>query len=343
MMDSLISDSSPPPPPDFDPEPSGAPSRWWVLPLRVVVSVALLAFLATRIQDFEAGHFLPEWSSDNGRWLAAATGLTFTAFVMAALRWQQVLASLDRPARLWRLVSHTLAGQFISNVLPTTIGGDVLRVRRLARDNGDPHTSFASVILERLTGWVVLPLFILVGLGVNSGFRGLGWPTRLAALTAVVTLVTLAGIFVLGANEALGRRLVHGRGWQRSLNAVHLGIVRIRNHPTAPISILLAGAAYQGVLILAAFSAARALDIDEAGLTFMLAFFPAVLILQVLPVGIGGLGIRETTLVIFLSPLGVEDERAIAFGLTLHLLTLVTSIVGAPLLALGGRAREGSM
>ncbi|MCP3854377.1 MAG: flippase-like domain-containing protein [Actinomycetia bacterium] len=335
-MDSLISDSSPAPPPDLE-DQSGARSRWWALPLRLLISAALLAFLAVRIQDFETAELLPEWSSDNGRWLALAAALTFAAFGLAALRWQQVLASLDRPARLSRLISHTFAGQVISNVLPTTIGGDVLRVRRLARDNGDPHTSFASVILERLTGWIVLPLFTIVGLGVNSGFRGLGWPTRLAGLTAVVTLVILAGIFVLGANETLGRRLVHGQGWRRSLTAIHLGIVRIRNRRTAPITILSAGAAYQGMLILAAFCAAQALDIDEAGLTFMLAFFPAVLILQVLPIGIGGLGIRETTLVIFLSPLGVADERAIAFGLTLHLLTLTVSLVGVPQLALGGR------
>ncbi len=337
MMNSLISDSSPSPPPDFDPEPSGTRSRWWVLPLRVTTSAALLIFLATRVQDFESEQFLPEWSGTAGLWLAAAAALTFASFLLAAVRWQQVLISLDQPARLQRLVSHTLAGQFLSNVLPTTIGGDVLRIRRLARDNGDPHTSFASVILERLTGWIVLPLFILVGLAANGGFRSLGWPTRLAGLTAIVTLAILAGIFLLGANESLGKRLVHGTGWQRSLSAIHLGIVRIRNHPTAPISILTAAAIYQAVLMLAAFCAARALGIDEAGLTFMLAFFPAVLILQVLPIGIGGLGIRETTLVIFLGPLGVADERAIALGLTLHLLTLATSLVGAPLLALGGR------
>ena len=51
-------------------------------------------------------------------------------------------------------MSYCLAGQFVSNVLPTTIGGDVLRVARLSRDTGETPRTFASVVLERLTaGW----------------------------------------------------------------------------------------------------------------------------------------------------------------------------------------------
>ncbi len=60
-------------------------------------------------------------------------------------------------SHLGHLLNYYLAGQFVSNVLPTTIGGDVLRVSRLSRENGEPPASFASVVLERLTGWLVLP------------------------------------------------------------------------------------------------------------------------------------------------------------------------------------------
>jgi hypothetical protein len=57
-----------------------------------------------------------------------------------------------------RLLSLYLAGQFMGNVLPSTIGGDALRVSRLSRDKrAKPPTTFASVVLERLTGWLVLP------------------------------------------------------------------------------------------------------------------------------------------------------------------------------------------
>ncbi len=48
------------------------------------------------------------------------------------------------------------------------------------------------------------------------------------------------------------------------------------------------GFAYQLVLVLAAVAAAQALGVRPAGLTALLAFFPAVAIAQVLPIGISG-------------------------------------------------------
>src|SRR5262249_59841132 len=89
------------------------------------------------------------------------------------------------------LMSHYLAGQFVSNVLPTTIGGDVLRVSRLSKETGESPGTFASVVLERMTGWLVLPVITMIGFAVNPGLRHLGTATRVAVTLAAVTLVLL--------------------------------------------------------------------------------------------------------------------------------------------------------
>ena len=91
------------------------------------------------------------------------------------------------------------------------------------------------------------------------------------------------------------------------------------------------------MLIAAAVCAARALGIPAAGPTALLAFFPAVAIAQVLPIGISGLGVREGAFVLFLGPLGVEAQDAVALGLLLYLLNLGVSLLGAPAFAVGGR------
>ena len=73
------------------------------------------------------------------------------------------------------------------------------------------------------------------------------------------------------------------------------------------------------------------------GPTALLAFFPAVLIAQVLPISISGLGVREGAFVLFLTPLGVPTQQAIALGLLLYLLNVAVSLLGAPAFAVGGR------
>jgi uncharacterized membrane protein YbhN (UPF0104 family) len=76
------------------------------------------------------------------------------------------------------------------------------------------------------------------------------------------------------------------------------------------------------------------------GWTAILAFMPAVAIVQVLPLTIGGLGLREGAFILFLGPLGVSTSQAIALGLLVYFLNLAVSLLGAPAFAAGVRARQ---
>ena len=69
----------------------------------------------------------------------------------------------------------------------------------------------------------------------------------------------------------------------------------------------------------------------------VLAFVPAVAMAQVLPVSLGGLGIREGLLVLLLNPLGVPAGKAIGVGLLWYGMTLLVSLLGAPAFAIGHR------
>jgi uncharacterized membrane protein YbhN (UPF0104 family) len=310
------------------------------LAVRIGVSVLMLVVLIAKVPSFDLATLVPTWSLRTAIWLAVAAVLTLAGIALSALRWQKVLDALDIHTRLPRLMSLYLAGQFVSNVLPTTIGGDVLRVSRLSRDTGESSGTFASVVLERLTGWLVLPVITIVGFAVNPGLRQLGTATQVALVMAVVTLLLLATVLAAAGSTRLGGRFATKDGWQRFLGAVHLGVERLRTHPAAAVHVLIAGFAYQLALVLAAVAAAQALGLRPAGLTALLAFFPAVLIAQVLPVSMSGLGVREGAFVLFLGPLGVADEQAIALGLLLYLLNLAVSLLGAPAFAAGGRARS---
>ena len=306
--------------------------------LRIVVSVGMITVLLWRAPDIDVDRLVPEPTTGRLAWLVAAAGLTLAGMVLATWRWSQVLTALGRPMRLGRLFSHTMAGQFVSNVLPTTIGGDVLRISRLSRDTGDSPDTFASVVLERVTGWLVLPVITLVGLAVNPGLRELGTATIVALGLAVATLAMLGGTLFAVSSARFGARYTVRDGWRRFAGAIHLGLARMRAHPRSAAGVLVAGFAYQFVLVLSAVAAAQALGLRPAGLTALLAFFPAVLIVQVLPIGISGLGIREGAFVLFLGPLGVATEEAIALGLLLYLLNLAVSLLGAPAFAVGGRS-----
>lgn len=320
------------------------PSPRTVLVLRLVFSGVLLWILVTRIGANWA-EAIPDPTSATIAWLIAALVLTVGGIALSAVRWGAVLEALEVRAPFRRLLTLYLAGQFMSNILPSTIGGDALRVGRLSRETGDSPTVFASVVLERLTGWIVLPVITLAGLVINPGLRDLGRASMLAASVAIGTLVLLVVVLLLTARGAGDEaHLASVVGWRRFTGAVRLGIRRLVRQPSAIVRILVTGFAYQLLMIASALTAARALNLPAgAGPTALLAFVPAVLIAQVLPISISGLGVREGLFVLFLNPLGIPRSQAIALGLLLYLLMLVASLLGAPAFAVygGRRDREG--
>jgi uncharacterized protein (TIRG00374 family) len=303
----------------------------WV---RTVASLVMLGLLLPRVH---VRSVVPDWDRATGLWLSCALLATGAGIVAAALRWQAVLAALGLRARTRTLLHHYLAGLFVGNFLPSTIGGDVLRVRRLALENGEGADTFASVVLERLSGLLVLPLITLVALLLNPGLRRLGTATLLAVVMSLSALALLVTILWMVSHPRIGGRLTGSSRWREFAGALHLGAARMRRHPRAVVAVLAAAVTFQLLLVLAAFFAARALDIDEVGITAVLAFLPAVAMAQTLPISLGGLGIREGALVLFLDPLGVPSGRAVALGLLLYALTLTVSLLGAPSFALGGR------
>lgn len=313
------------------------PRRWLRPGLRLVATVAMLGWLSSHVDLSQLR--VPPWRTTTLLWLSAASAVTFVGVVLSALRWQRVLHALELPTRTTTLVHHNLAGMFVGNFLPTTIGGDALRVSRLAAGNGETPATVASVVLERLTGWLVLPVLTLFALAVNPGLhRRAPGPADTAMWLALVTLAGLAVVMALAASPRLGGRLNRADGWRRFTGAVHVGIDRMRSRPGLAFEILTAGFAYQLAVMLAAFLAAKALGLG-VGWTAILAFFPVVAIVQVLPLTVSGLGTREAALVFFLSPLGIAQADAFALGLLVYFVNLGVSLLGAPAFALGTRAR----
>jgi glycosyltransferase 2 family protein len=311
----------------------------WIRWGRLAVSIALLAILVTKIDPDE---LVPPNRSLPGTLFFLSTGLLLMAvsFLVASWRWQRVLAVYDQHIPLRTLLKHYLAGQFVGNALPSTVGGDVLRISRCSKDTGSTEVAFASVVIERLTGFVALPFLIFVGFAARPDLVGVG-RSWLALLIAVATLVVLAIILLLSADPRLAGRFVHRANWTRYMGIIHVGIDRMRRDPRDAAAALFAAVVYQVTVVAAVYCA-----VHTIGLTIpngaVLAFIPAVAMVQVLPISVGGLGVREGMLALLLHPLGVPTGQAVAVGLLWYAMTLLVSLAGAPAFALGHHGRHAT-
>lgn len=312
---------------------------WRKMAVRLLFSLGFLALLVWRLPDVELGEIFPAPTASTPAWLALAVGVHVVAYVLQTQRWSQVSATLGVQLPFRRMFSHLLAGEFVSNALPTSFGGDVVRVVRQGRDVGDFADSFAATGIERLTGWLVLPLISGVALALRPEYLRLGTASTVAVVTDVVTVVALCTVLWAAGHERGAGRLLGGDGWRRYLAAVHLGVVAFRHRPAQVAKVLVAGIGFQLLQCVSVWAAARALGIDEVGVLTAMAFFPPTAVIQNLPLALGGLGVREAAFVLFLGAVGVPDARAIALGLTVYLVFVLASLAGAPSFAVGGGRR----
>ncbi len=306
--------------------------------LRILLSVGLLAVLVAKSPEKRFDGIIPD--DDHARtvaFLVLALLMALVGVVLQAWRWQTVLRLYKRDVPIRRLVRHMLVGLFVGNVLPSTIGGDVIRISRVAVDTDSTEIAFASVALERLTGFVALPLLVAIGLAARPSLLSArhAW---LAPTIAIVTLVLLGVILFLAAHPRAGGRFKGRANWLRFVGAVHEGVDDARANPRQALAILGTAMLYQISVVASVVLVGTAIEVP-APVVALIAFVPAVAMVQVLPISLSGLGVREGMLVLFLGPLGVAREVAIGLGLMWYASLLLVSVLGAPAFAAGKRMR----
>jgi uncharacterized membrane protein YbhN (UPF0104 family) len=303
---------------------------------RILVSVGVLTLLVLKTPDLN--EVLPRqdhWHT--ALLLTTALLLILGGIVMQAWRWQQVLRIFDYRVGLGTLTAYTLAGQFVGNVLPSTIGGDVVRVSRLGATIESNETAFGSVAIERLTGFVALPALVVVGFLIRPSL--LKHDHALLALgIAAITVGALVAILTAAAHPKLAGRFAGHNNWMRFIGVVHVGVDRLRRRPRDAFGVVGTSVAYQLSVIVAVLCIVRTLELPVPNAA-VIAFVPAVAMAQAVPISLGGLGVREGAFVLFFHSFGVTNAKAIAVGLLWYACVLVSSMLGAPAFAVGKRQR----
>jgi uncharacterized membrane protein YbhN (UPF0104 family) len=307
----------------------------WKVALRLVLSALFLVVLFTRVPDLD-GISLPDTHPlETAILLGLAIVAAMVGIVLSALRWQQVLQLFDASVPLPTLTRHYFAGQFVSNVMPSTVGGDVVRVARCAKNVGSTTVAFGSVVLERLSGMIALPLLVIVGFALRPSLIHVehAW---LALFTASATLSVLVMIVIAAGHPSLAGRFASNENWTRFIGAVFLGVDRARRDLGQAALVLATAIVYQLSIVGAYALIFRALDVSVP-VAAALAFVPAVSMLQVIPLSFGGLGVREGALVWFRFGLGIKGSAAATAGLLWYASLFVVSLIGAPIFAMGQR------
>ncbi len=261
-----------------------------------------------------------------GIWLLAV-GIYVLTQVVSSLRWQWLAQPLGFRQSLDQFVGFYYIGMFFNLVLPTSVGGDVVRAWYLDGGSGRRMAAFLSVFVERLSGLMVLLVIACVAAAVCPLSLPAWVPWSVWGLTACGLLAALA-LPVIARVPWPGGRFPRLHSRLVRFSAQLTAVLRLYwQNPGVLASTTFLSAVVQAANVLVVWLVGRAIDAPVPA-SFYWILVPLVAILTLVPISVNGMGVREGATVVLLAPLGVGSGTAISLAFLWFLTYTVVSLTG---------------
>lgn len=293
--------------------------------LKAVVSISLLTFLLTKI----------DWPTVTKNLDKAILSLLLLAIFLNVVerfeltyKWNLLIKVRGIVVKFARLFWINSIGSFLGLFLPSSLGTDVVRGYYLVKNNSERSVSISSVFVDRVLGLISL---LLLGL-VSLLFAGnLVSKFNLNLYLVVLTIITLVLVYIFQRNETkrilelLYLKLKQHRIIEYAMK-LHGSILEYKKYPKTLLLSFVITILVQVTRVLTYYAIALAFDVRISIVYFFL-FVPLIMIVMMLPITIGGLGLREGTFVAFFTMVGMSVNDAVVITFINSILDTVNTII----------------
>ncbi len=288
--------------------------------LKAAVSAVLLYLSLRRVNLASVGQQLGhlDWT-----WAALALFIAGAQVPVAASRWREIVILCKAKLSQTTALRYTAIGQFFSQVLPSTVGGDAVRIWLLARGGAGWQLSVYSVLIDRAVGVTILAM--LVGGCLPWTFQLIHAPAARVAL-ALIGFGALGGALVFLA-LGLPQLKFLDRWWPTRHLANTSRLAWRLCSSVAGIRVAIFSFVIHFMTVGVAWSVAMA---AQASVDFMQALFlmlPVILIATV-PISIAGWGVRESAMVLAFSYAGLAESDGLIVSILYGLAIMAIGAIG---------------
>lgn len=309
-----------------------------LLVIRFLGSGGLLTYL---IWQANPANIWAAWQRADPWLIGLAILIQFLCIGLSALKWGVLLHTHNQQQPYRWLLGTYLIGQFANNFLPTSVGGDAIRIVQLGRRINNYAEASASVFMERLTGFLALSLIANVALLFTSTNL---FGTRLVT-DATLTLLALGFglVAIMAVVVSFAAPWLLGHVGRYLPNAVRKPLQKIADafgiYATDRGTMLKAmglSVLFHLLWISLHYICGRALHIDAPLLLFAL-MVPLTDIVGLAPIFFNNLGARDLVFTLYLNQIGIATSTALALAFTAFSIRLLVSSVGGLVILFGGR------
>lgn len=300
-----------------------------LLLVRIIISISLIVFLVkTQFKDIRSA--LEIIKSANKPLLILSLSTHIFGIWITAVRWNTLLVTQKVKLGTSTLTLTVLIGFFFNNFLPTSIGGDVFRTYDAAKKANIPiETSASIIIVERFSGIISTSTYAIIALFL--GFTAIGNQSFIIPVIIFFIICIIIAFFILNPSMLRLNKLINRikflKKVKEKLANIYFTFLSFKKFKWVLVRVMIYSFLLQFAVILNYFLAAKSLGIN-LNLTAFIFIVPVVTIIAMVPISIGGIGIRENTLVFIMTAIGVGSEQAALCALLIFLMLIFIGIIG---------------
>jgi glycosyltransferase 2 family protein len=305
--------------------------RWAIEIAKLLVSVALLVYL---LRGVDLQRLWTAVRQASWLWLTAALALYFLMLAVSTWRWSLLLQAQGVVVRSSRLLGSFLVATFFNNFLPSNIGGDVIRIRDTAPAARSRTLAATIVAVDRVLGLLALVLIAALGATLTRQvLHSAAGPLSPWLLWIGFTLGSGVMLQAFITPQSLlwwcrPLRLLHAEWVDARLARITQTLERFRTSPVALAGGALGAIAVQAILV--AFYVAIAYSMHIPVSPWHLAVIvPVSFVVQMLPISMNGIGVREYVFASYFALLGLPREAALLISFVGAALIMLWSLAGA--------------
>jgi uncharacterized protein (TIRG00374 family) len=315
--------------------------------LRGLLQVAVgLGALAIVVMKSDARGLAEALRNTRVVYLPLAVAAAFAVTWLMAYRWEAILAARGFRFSTRKLFRYYLIGIFFTSFVPGGgVSGDVARLIYIDREVRDKALVLSTLVYERLVGVFTL---LLIGLAATVMTRAAGRTNSTIYLSEAILALAFIAIAALMSGyvssrlarliRVTGRRTKTGKVAEAAARTLE-AISKLRRDwgllfRTSLISVLI-----RIVWSLGCFIVAWAMRLPIDVLT-VFAFISLVDLVRLMPISVGGLGVREWALIALFATIGITREQALTFSLLAFAPLYLNAIVGGVLYVSRARIRR---
>lgn len=298
---------------------------------KICISFFLIIYILQKIDIME---LLCTIKSANIYLLIIAFSSNGLNIILRIHKWRIILAVQEIYVPFKILLTFSFTSSFFSIFLPTAYGGDIIRAYEVSKFSNKKLESVTSILVDRVIG--ALALFLIAAFALLFGY-GLIQDLRIVLFTIGILLLILISIIII-FNEKIKKiniitKIVTFVDRKDILKNMYGTFHIYRYHKRKSIEILALSLLAQIIAILYYPIIAYSFGLDVP-LVYFLIVIPIILVILMLPISIGGIGVREGAFIFFFKKVGVQPYEAVSIALVAFGLYLIWGLVGGVVYAM---------